>query len=311
MSQRAIVFPGQGAQHPGMAVSIVDACPAARAVMERANEALGFDLAAICREGPSERLEATDICQPAILATSAAVVEALRSERGLKTEQFAATAGLSLGEYTALWFAGSLALEDALRLVHRRGQAMQEASERNPSGMISLLGASREQAVALASAASDAGVIVAANFLGPGQVALSGAVAALDRAEQVAKDMGIRRAIRLKVAGAFHSPLMASATDALREALGDVDIQPPKIAFFTNVTGAAVSDPERIRAHLAEQVTSPVLWEDTVAAFLKTGISTLVEPAPGKVLTSLLRKMDRDATGVSIESLEELRAYVA
>lgn len=309
MSERAIVFPGQGAQHPGMGAAIVEASPAAKAVMDRANEALGFDLASICREGPAERLEATDICQPAILATSAAVVEALRAERGLKTEDFASTAGLSLGEYTALWFAGGLSLEDALRLVHRRGQAMQEASEQNPSGMISLLGASREQAAELAKTASDAGVMVAANFLGPGQVAVSGAAAALDRAESVAKEMGIRRAVRLKVAGAFHSPLMASATDALREALGAVEIATPKIPFFTNVTGDVVSDPEQIRQHLADQVTSPVMWEDTMASFLKSGVTTFVEPAPGKVLTSLLRKMDRSATGVSVESLEDFQGY--
>lgn len=311
MSERAILFPGQGAQHPGMGAAIADACPAAREVMERANEALGFDLAALCREGPAERLEATDVCQPAILATSAAVVEALRAERGLDPASFSAAAGLSLGEYTALWFAGSLTLEDALRLVRRRGEAMQAASDANPSGMISLIGASREQAAALAAAASDAGVIVPANFLGPGQIALSGASAALDRAEALAKEHGVRRAVRLKVAGAFHSPLMASATEALRGALAEIEIRPPTVPFFTNVTAEQVTDPERIRAHLAEQVTSPVLWEDTMSAFLARGVREFVEPAPGKVLTGLLRKVDRDAVAVNVEGVEDLQAYGA
>ncbi len=309
MSDRAIVFPGQGAQHPGMAAEIVGAVPAAAAVFETANEVLGFDLKTLCLEGPAERLEATDVCQPAILATSAAVVEGLRAERGLERSAFAAAAGLSLGEYTALWFAGALSLEDALRLVRRRGEAMQAASEANPSGMLSLLGADREKAEAVAADAASDGVCVAANILAPGNVAISGANAAIDRAERIAKDHGIRRAIRLKVAGAFHSPLMASATEALQEALAGVEIARPEIPFFTNVTADRVEDPERIRAHLAEQVTNPVLWLDTMRAFETLGVKSIVEPAPGKVLTGLLRKAAPGITGTNVETLEELRAW--
>ena len=309
MSDRAILFPGQGAQHPGMASEIIDSVAAARSVMERANEVLDFDLLGVCRDGPAERLEATDVCQPAILATSAAVVEALKAERGLRVDAFGATAGLSLGEYTALWFAGSLSLEDALRLVRRRGEAMQAASDAEPSGMLSLLGASREQAEELARVGSEAGVLVAANFLGKGQVALSGAAAAIDLAESKAKELGVRRAVRLKVAGAFHSPLMASATDALSAALADVEIQPPAIPFATNVTGDLVRDPEEIRAHLAAQVTHPVMWEDTMGRFLSDGISTFVEPAPGAVLSGLLRKAARDATCVHVATMADLQSY--
>lgn len=309
MSERAIVFPGQGAQQPGMAAEILAACPAAAEVMETANEALGFDLASICREGPAERLEATDICQPAILATSAAVVRALETERGLDRATFGATAGLSLGEYTALWFAGSLSLEDALRLVRRRGEAMQAASEAAPSGMLSLLGADREKAEALAADASSAGVCVAANILGPGSVAISGASAAIDRAESIARDHGVRRAVRLKVAGAFHSPLMASATAVLTDALASVEIHPPTVPFFTNVTGDRVEDPERIRAHLAEQVTSPVLWLDTMRAFEALGMTSILEPAPGRVLTGLLRKSAPGISGSNVETMDELGAW--
>ncbi|MBI4880800.1 MAG: acyltransferase domain-containing protein [Planctomycetes bacterium] len=309
MSKRAIVFPGQGAQHPGMAADIIAAVPRAAALLDRANEVLGFDLKSLCLQGPAERLEATDVCQPAIFATSAAVIEALRAERGLRTEDFSATAGLSLGEYTALWFAGALALDDALRLVRRRGEAMQRASEENPSGMISLLGATRAQAADLARAAAPAGVLVTANYLAPGSIALSGAKAALDVAEARAREFDIRRTVRLKVAGAFHSPLMASATQALRAALAEVEIRPPCIAFAANVTGERVSDPEAIRRHLADQVTSPVLWEETQRGFVALGVDVFVEPAPGGVLTGLLRKTAPQARGVNVTSLQDVQDY--
>lgn len=310
-SARAMLFPGQGAQHPGMAREIAAAVPAAAAILDRANEVLGFDLKQLVLEGPAERLEATDICQPAIFATSACVIEALRAECGLRTEDFGATAGLSLGEYSALWFAGSLAFEDALRLVRKRGQAMQQASEQNPSGMLSLLGADRAVAHQLAAAGAEAGVLVVANFLGPGMVALSGALPALERAEARAKDFGVRRTVRLKVAGAFHSPLMAAATEALRVALADVTVRPPRIAFATNVTGALARDPAVIQQYLAAQVTSPVLWEDTMRAFAAAGVCEFVEPAPGKVLTGLLRKIAPAARLVNVETLADLRAYPA
>ncbi len=306
---RAIVFPGQGAQHPGMAREILEAVPASKHVLERANQVLGFDLLSLCLEGPAEALEATDVCQPAILATSAAVVTALEQKKGLKRSDFAATSGLSLGEYTALWFAGSLELDDALRLVRLRGQAMQEASTQNPSGMMSLLGASREQAIELAKVGSAAGVLVAANFLAAGNVAISGSLAALDLAESKAKELGIRRCMRLKVAGAFHSPLMATATQKLRDALAKVTIRAPEVPFATNVTGDFVRDPEAIRQNLAEQVTNPVRWEDTMTAFLKLGVKTFVEPAPGSVLTGLLKKAAPEASLLNVATAAQLEAY--
>lgn len=306
---RAMLFPGQGAQHPGMAKEILDAVPEARGVLERANAVLGIDLLKLCLEGPAEQLEATDICQPAIFATSAAVVEALRARKGLQPDRFQATAGLSLGEYTALWFAGCLSLDDALRLVRLRGQAMQAASTANPSGMMSLLGATREQALELARLGSEKGVLVAANFLGPGNIAISGSLPALEYAEQKAKDLGIRRCIRLKVAGAFHSPLMGSATEALRAALAKVELRAPSVPFATNVTGDFVTDPEKIRGYLASQVTSPVLWEDTMNAFLKLGIKSFVEPAPGSVLTGLIKKAAPDLTLSNVGTLAQLDAY--
>jgi [acyl-carrier-protein] S-malonyltransferase len=278
-------------------------------VLDRANDALGFDLKRLCLEGPEEELERTDVCQPAILATSAAVVEALKARKGLDPRRFAATAGLSLGEYTALWFAGSLALEDALRLVRRRGEAMQRASTQHPSGMLSLVGATREQAAQLVAAASRDGVLVAANFLGPGSIVLSGANAAIDAAERLAREFDVRRTVRLKVAGAFHSPLMASATEALRAALADVQLRPPAVPFVSNVTGGLLRDPEAIRARLAEQVTRPVLWEESLAALQGAGATGYVEPAPGRVLTGLVKKVHADAPRINVESMEELLAY--
>jgi len=309
MASRAMMFPGQGAQKPGMAAEILSSVPAARAVFETASDVLGFDLLSLCLDGPEPELEKTDVCQPAILATSAAVIEALRAEKGLSPDSFSATAGLSLGEYTALWFAGSLTLEDALRLVRRRGQAMQRASDAQSSGMLSLVGATREQAEELASSVSGAGVIVAANYLGPGSIALSGATAALERAEGAARELGIRKTVRLKVAGAFHSPLMATAAEELRAALSDVPIAAPRVRFATNVTGAFVEDPEQIREYLARQVTSPVLWEDTMNLFVEQGIDTFVEPSPGRVLTGLLKKVARDSTRLNIDTKEDLLAY--
>lgn len=306
---RAIVFPGQGAQHPGMGKEIVEASKEARALLDRADAILGIPLSRLCLEGPADALEATDVCQPAIFATSAAIVTALEATRGLKRSDFAATAGLSLGEYTALWFAGSLGFDDALRLVRLRGEAMQQASTENPSGMMSLLGASAEQAIELARIGSAAGVLVAANFLGAGNVAISGSLPALDLAESKAKELGIRRCIRLKVAGAFHSPLMASATAKLAAALEKVEIRAPSIPFATNVTGDFSADPEAIRKNLAAQVTSPVRWEDTMAAFLRLGIQTFVEPAPGAVLTGLLKKAAPSATLINVSTLAQLQAY--
>ncbi len=303
------MFPGQGAQQPGMAQEIVRAAPRAREVMERAGEALGFDLWRIVREGPANELEATDVCQPAILATSVAVIEALVAEKKFDPNGYGGTAGLSLGEYTALWFAGCLSFEDALRLVRRRGQAMQAASDREPSGMISLIGASREQAENLARAGSAAGVLVTANFLGPGTIALSGAVPALDLAEKVAKDHGVRRCVRLKVAGAFHSPLMAPATDALTAALAEIEIHPPRIPFVSNVTGDFVTEPAKIRELLARQVTAPVLWEDGVRRLFGAGIRRFLEPAPGKVLSGLSRKIVPEAISFGVESQAEFQAF--
>jgi [acyl-carrier-protein] S-malonyltransferase len=289
----AILFPGQGAQFSGMGRDWCEAHPAARRVFERADEALGFALSeAVWAEG--DGIHRTDVAQPGILTTSAAVVEVLR-ERGLDVDAAPLTAGLSLGEYTALWCAGSLSFEDAVRLVRLRGEAMQDASEATQSSMTNLSGCTLEVAEALAAIGAEHGICQVANLNAPGQVVLSGEVAALDAVEAVAREHGVRRATRLTVAGGFHSECMRPAADRLAAALTEVEIRPPAIPFVTNVTGEPSSDPEEIRANLAQQVCSPVRWAASIRWALDNGITRFLEPAPGTVLAGLVRRIARDA----------------
>ncbi|HVS09579.1 MAG TPA: ACP S-malonyltransferase [Planctomycetota bacterium] len=286
----ALIFPGQGAQHEGMGRDWCGAFPAARATFEEASGALGFSISEACWSR-GEQVHRTDIAQPGILTTSAAIVRVL-IERGLDPASAPMAAGLSLGEYTALWFAGSLEFRDALRLVRVRGEAMQEASEEVPSGMVSLLGAGEDQARALAEVGSRAGICSVANLNAPGQVIVSGELAALDAVEAAAKEHGVRRTRRLQVAGGFHSECMRSAARRLRVALEEVEIREPRVRFVTNVTGEAVKEPERIREFLAAQVCSPVLWEKSVRGALASGVREFLEPGPGRVLSGLMEKIE-------------------
>lgn len=310
MTKKAMLFPGQGAQYPGMGKEFCSAYPEADAIFNRANEALGFDLKSICFEGAEEEVNRTDICQPGILTTSIAIIEVLKSKHGLEPSMFAATAGLSLGEYTALVFAGALSFEEAVSLVAKRGKYMQEDSDKNPSGMMTLLGADKTQAENICESASKAGVIVAANFLTPKQIAISGSLEALDAAEGLLREFGVKRGIRLKVAGAFHSPLMQEGGAKLKADLEKTTFTAPTIGFASNVTGNYVTDPEEIRTCLAKQVTSPVLWADTMALFVKDGIDQYSEPGPGKVLTQLIKKIERSAAIANVDQVEDLDAFV-
>ncbi len=291
-NEKGFLFPGQGAQFEGMGRSWCEAFPVAKATFAEASEALGLSLERACWESGDE-VNRTDVAQPGILVTSAAVVRVL-CERGLDPAAVPVTAGLSLGEYTALWFAGALEFADAVRLVRLRGEAMQAASEAVPSSMTSLMGANREQAETLAAVGAEHGICQVANLNAPGQVILAGELAALDAAEAAAREHGVRRTRRLTVAGGFHSECMRSAADRLAEELANIAIQLPRIPFVTNVTGRAASDPEEIRANLAAQVCSPVLWEDSMRFAVAGGTRAFLEPAPGKVLAGLLGKIDAD-----------------
>ena len=289
----ALLFPGQGAQFPGMGRDFCERFPAARAVFARADEVLGFPLSKACWD-EGETVNRTDVAQPGIFTTSVAVIRVLE-EGGLDRSKVPFTAGLSLGEYTALWCAGSLGFEDGVRLVRLRGEAMQAASARTKSGMVSLMGATEEQARAVAAAGAEAGICQVANLNAPGQVIVSGELAALDLVEARAKDHGIRRTRRLVVAGGFHSECMRPAADRLESALSEVRIGAPRIPFASNVTGELATDPEAIRKQLAEQVCAPVLWERSMRLALARGIRSFLEPAPGTVLAGILAKIDPEA----------------
>lgn len=288
----AIIFPGQGAQFEGMGKAWADHSPAAAGVFKDADSILGFSLTDACWNS-GDQIHRTDLAQPAIFTSSVACLAGLK-EAGADHSAVKAVAGLSLGEYTALWWAGVLSFEDGLRLVRLRGQAMQEASEASKSGMMSLVGASLEQALAVAQAGAAHGVCSVANRNAPGQIVISGELTALDQAEEAAKAQGVRRAIRLSVAGGFHSECMRPAADQLAAALADVKLMDPSVPVVSNVTAKPVSGPDEVRGLLERQVCSPVLWEESVRWMIAQGCSTYLEPAPGKVLTGIMRKIDRD-----------------
>ncbi|MEX1023789.1 MAG: ACP S-malonyltransferase [Planctomycetota bacterium] len=290
---RAIVFPGQGAQFPGMARAWIDAFPEAREVFGRADDAVGFALSEVC-SNDDDAIQRTDLAQPGILATSAAVIEVLRA-RGLDTARAPLVAGLSLGEYTALWCAGALEFEDAVRLVRLRGEAMQAAAEAIPSSMTSLMGATPEVAAALAAVGARHGICSVANLNAPGQVVVSGELAALDALEAAAPEHGIARTVRLSVAGGFHSECMRPAAERLRAALAETPVSMPRVPVVTNVTARPVTSPDDIRTRLAEQVSAPVLWADSMLFAFEQGATTFLEPAPGRVLAGLLKRIGREA----------------
>ena len=290
----ALLCPGQGAQAVGMGVPWTARSARARQVFARASEVLGFDLLKLCAEGPADRLTRTDVCQPAILATSAACLGALEEEGRIDHAQIHVALGLSLGEYTALHAAGVLSLEDAVRLVRLRGVAMQEASERTASGMTSVIGISPAEAAEVSSEATKGGgVCVVANLNSPGQVVLSGDKEALARAEAIAAGRGFKRSVRLDVAGAFHSPLMEPARARLEEAIAGAEFRKARFPVIGNVDGKPSTDPAVLRRNLVRQLTSPVLFEASLRRAIADGAAKFVELSPGRVLCGLVKKIDR------------------
>ena len=305
----ALLFPGQGSQALGMGLDFAQAEPAAHEVFELARSTLGFDLRAILGGTDAAALDRTDVCQPAILATSLACVAALEARGAIRRERVVAVAGLSLGEYTALTWAGALEPAAALALVRLRGEAMQRASEQCASGMLSLVGATPESAAALCDAARGDGVLVVANLLAKGQVAIAGTADALARASAAAKEHGVRKAIPLSVAGAFHSPCMASAADVLRAALARTTIRVPRVPVVMNSSAEPTTDPSAIRALLERQVTAPVLWHASMAALVALGASTFLEPAPGRQLTNMLKRSEQPPRTATCADIAELQAF--
>ncbi|KAA3608020.1 MAG: [acyl-carrier-protein] S-malonyltransferase [Planctomycetota bacterium] len=307
-----LLMPGQGAQSVGMGADFAAASPAAQALFARADEILGISLTRLCFEGPIEELTRTDVAQPAIYTCSLAALAALQETAGTELEPTMA-AGLSLGEYTALAAAGALSFEDGLRLVRLRGQAMQDASDACPSSMSSVMGLERDAVEALcAGVAAESGKICqVANLNSPGQIVVSGEIAALDLLEPRAKEAGARMAVRLTVAGAFHSEVMRPAAERLQQALESVAFAEPRCPVWQNATGQSEQAPKALKANLAAQLTAPVLWQDSFAAMAEAAADRpFVEPAPGRVLAGLGRKIARGAKIHSLNSMEALPAVL-
>jgi [acyl-carrier-protein] S-malonyltransferase len=301
---RAFIFPGQGSQAVGMGSALAGASRAARDVFDEVDEALGQNLFRLMRDGPEEELKLTENAQPAIMAHSIAVLRAL----GLELRDVASfVAGHSLGEYSALCAAGSFDLATTAKLLRLRGQAMQQAVPVGEGGMAALLGADLALARKIADAAAEGEVCTVANDNDPSQVVISGAKGAIDRAVEIAKDMGAKRAVLLPVSAPFHCPLMQPAAEAMADALSYVVLAAPAVPLFANVTAEPTSDPDTIRKQLVEQVTGMVRWRESVANMAEAGVEEFVEIG-GKVLGAMVKRIAPDAKVTSVVTIEDVEA---
>lgn len=310
--KRAFVFPGQGSQAVGMGTALGAAFPAAREVFEEVDDALSQNLSKIMAEGPENELTLTENAQPALMAVSMAVVRTLEQEGKLDLAQSGAfTAGHSLGEYSALAAAGTLTLADAARLLKRRGQAMQAAVPVGEGAMAALLGLDLATAQAVAEEAAQGEVICPANDNADGQVVVSGARAAVERALEIAKEKGAKRAVLLPVSAPFHCPLMAPAAEAMEAALAETNLAPPRLPLVANVTAEAVTEPETIRRLLVEQVTGMVRWRESVVYMAAQEVEELVELGSGKVLSGLAKRIDRSLAARSVGAPEDIENFLS
>ncbi len=307
----AFVFPGQGSQAPGMGHEIIDAFPMARHVLEEIDEALKQNLSKLIAEGPGDELTLTENAQPALMAVSMAVLRVIETEAGIDLARTCAfVAGHSLGEYSALVAARALDPVAGARLLKTRGRAMQDAVPVGAGAMAALLGADLEAAREIAAAAADGDVCQAANDNAPGQVVLSGAKDAVDRAIEIANERGIKRAIPLPVSAPFHCEMMQPAAKVMEEALAEVALARPLVPLVANVTARPVEKPDAIRALLVEQVTAMVRWRECVEFMRDADTDTIVEIGAGKVLTGLARRIDRDLAALSVSTPDDIEALV-
>ena len=297
MPKIAFLFPGQGAQTVGMGKGLVNG--PGRRLFDEARTILGYDLLDLCLNGPAERLNSTVVSQPALFVTSLAALEAWKATEPSPAAECAGTAGLSLGEYTALVFAGAMSFADGLRVVQQRGAAMQAAADATPSGMVSIIGLDQSKVEELCAQARPSGAIDVANLLCPGNIVVSGTKAGCDSVQALAEAAGAKT-IRLAVAGALHTAIMKPADAALAKALEAVAVQPPRIPVWSNVDAQPHTEPTEIRSLLVKQVLNPVLWEQSIRHLLAAGFDKFYEIGPGRVLAGLLKRVQRKAECVNI-----------
>jgi [acyl-carrier-protein] S-malonyltransferase len=308
---RAFVFPGQGSQAVGMGKELAEAFPAARELFQEVDEALEQDLSRLMFEGPEDQLTLTENAQPALMAMSLAVMRVLKSEGGFELSGNAShVAGHSLGEYSALAAVDVFSLSDAARLLKTRGRAMQEAVPVGEGAMAALLGLAPEDAIAIASEAAGDGVCDFANDNASGQVVVSGSKASVERAVELAKEKGAKRALLLPVSAPFHCALMAPAAEVMATALAEVTMNDPTLPVVANVTAAPVTNAAEARRLLVEQVTGRVRWRECVLAMKDAGVTELVEVGAGKVLSGLARRIDRDLSAINIGGPADVEAFL-
>ncbi|HEY4761240.1 MAG TPA: ACP S-malonyltransferase [Thermoguttaceae bacterium] len=301
MNKIAFLFPGQGAQMVGMGQRLAESLPAVGRLYDRAGEILGYDLAKLCFEGPADQLDSTVFSQPSLFVTSLAALESLRAQSPDVVLSCEATAGLSLGEYTAMVFAGVMDFDDGLILVQKRGVAMQEAADTTPSGMVSILGLELVEVQSLCEKARNGEILEVANLLCPGNIVISGTNAACERAADLTQSFGAMKAVPLAVAGAFHTQIMQPAVEQLDQALAVVPMHKPRIPVISNCDARPHDDPEEIRSLLMRQVLHPVLWEDSMRYLIQQGFTQFYEVGPGRVLRGLLRRIDRSVACQCVE----------
>ena len=303
----AFLFPGQGAQVVGMGADIAKSFPIAAQMYDKANQIVGFDLRKLCFEGPSEQLNTTTISQPAIFATSAAILEVLKTNPATSRMKADITAGLSLGEYTALYAAGLISFEDGLILVHKRGRAMQEAADATKGAMVGIIGLDEEKVRQICDEAAQGDLIEPVNFNCPGQIVVSGSVSACERAEKLAEEYGAMKAVRLDVAGAFHTEMMSSAAEKLGQALFNSQIaEPSEIKTIANINAEYYRTSEKIADGLINQLTSPILWQKCMERLIDDRIEKFYEIGPGRVLTGLMRRINRKIKVINISTLKAI-----